>query len=345
MNLFASLRYLVALDDHRHFGRAALACHVTQPALSNALKALEDHYGVAIVKRGRTFAGFTPEGERVLAAARQVLHEQELLVQDLASTADHPQGNILIGTVPTAVPLAARFAARLQQLHPGIRPTVRSMSSIEIETGLEQLALDLGLGYTERMAQASSRMRIIPQYGERYYLLRRAPSSLRTTREQTLTWGKPIRWANAAVYPLCLLGTDMHNRTLIDRAFQSAGCSVEPVIETNSIMTLTLAVLAGDVCSVMPGSLVALSEGFKGLEACPLVDPDMVTSVSFMTPLAQRNSRTVQAAIDLAQSPAWLADVAHLSGDVGRRAQSKSRSKSTVKTATAQVPPRSGSRR
>ena len=57
MNLFVSLKYLVALDDHRHFGRAALACHVTQPALSNAIRALEENFGSAIVKRGRNFAG------------------------------------------------------------------------------------------------------------------------------------------------------------------------------------------------------------------------------------------------------------------------------------------------
>ena len=42
MNLLAAMRYLVALDKHRHFGRAAQACDITQPALSNALRALED---------------------------------------------------------------------------------------------------------------------------------------------------------------------------------------------------------------------------------------------------------------------------------------------------------------
>ncbi|MGS0759231.1 LysR family transcriptional regulator, partial [Roseateles sp. GG27B] len=52
MNLFVSLKYLVALDDYKHFGRAALASHVTQPALSNALRALEVHFSIAIVNRG-----------------------------------------------------------------------------------------------------------------------------------------------------------------------------------------------------------------------------------------------------------------------------------------------------
>ena len=69
MNLLSSLRYLVALHEHRHFGRAAQACYITQPALSNALRALETEFGVVIVKRDRAFAGFTPEGERVLAKA------------------------------------------------------------------------------------------------------------------------------------------------------------------------------------------------------------------------------------------------------------------------------------
>ena len=76
MNLLASLRYLVALHEHRHFGRAAAACHITQPALSNALRALEGEFGVTIVQRGRSFVGFTPEGERVLASARTLLRER-----------------------------------------------------------------------------------------------------------------------------------------------------------------------------------------------------------------------------------------------------------------------------
>ena len=69
MNLLASLRYLAALDEHKHFGRAAQACHITQPALSNALRALEAEFDTVIVKRGRNFEGFTEEGARVLASS------------------------------------------------------------------------------------------------------------------------------------------------------------------------------------------------------------------------------------------------------------------------------------
>ncbi|MEF9966812.1 MAG: LysR family transcriptional regulator, partial [Comamonas sp.] len=73
MNLLTSLRYLVALNEHRHFARAAQACHITQPALSNALRALEAEFGAVIVRRGRVFGGLTPEGEQVLATALSML--------------------------------------------------------------------------------------------------------------------------------------------------------------------------------------------------------------------------------------------------------------------------------
>ena len=107
MNLLASLRYLAALSEHRHFGRAAAACHITQPALSNALRALEEEFGVVIVRRGRSFAGLTPEGETVLASAHRMLHEHERLQQQLRSEVDHPRGHLRMAAVPTAMPIAA----------------------------------------------------------------------------------------------------------------------------------------------------------------------------------------------------------------------------------------------
>jgi len=304
MNLFVSLRYLVALDDHRHFGRAALACHVTQPALSNAIRALEANFGVAVVKRGRNFAGFTPEGERILASARRMLREHELLQQDLQSQAGQPVGQLVIGAVPTATPVAARFAALLRDRHPGIRPILRSMSSVEIETGLESLALDLGLGYTERLAGGHALLRVVPQYTERYFLLSREGGEANAA---SLKVGTPIGWAEAAKLPLCLLSPEMHNRTVVDRAFVAAcGQAPQPAIETNAVLTLVQAVRAGDVCSVLPGSLVDALPGFGELCVRPLVAPQIEVPIAFMLHGSNQASRTLEAALALAESPEWL---------------------------------------
>jgi len=312
MNLLGSLKYLVALDEHKHFGRAAQACHITQPALSNALRAIEQEFGCAIVTRGRSFVGFTPEGQRVLASGRRMLHERELLQQDLHSSIDRPAGVLRIGVVPTAVPIAARFAARLQARNPGIAPVVLSLSSPEIETGLESLSLDLGLGYTDRLSQRHIRLGTVAQYTEHYFLVRRATRA----GSGRLQFGQRVRWADAADLPLCLLTPDMHNRTLVDSAFAAAGVTVVPVIETNSILTLALSVVAGDVCSVLPGALVGAVRGYGELEALPLSDPQMLTPVGFMFPPGDRPSRTQAAALALAREPAWLAQVTANSGDL-----------------------------
>ena len=310
MNILSSLRYLVALNDHKHFGRAALACHITQPALSNALRALEAEFDVVIVHRGRAFAGLTPEGERVLASAQRMLHEHQLLQQSLKSTVDRPEGELIIGAVPTAVPIAARFAAMLQARHPGILPSVLSLSSSELENRLDSLSIDLGLGYTQRMGLLHGKLRALSQYTEHYFLLRRAavPHALE------LQVGKAISWQEASLHPLCLLTPEMHNRAIVDEAFAEAGCSVKAAMETNSILTMALSVVAGQVCSIMPGALVAAARGYRELEALPLVSPQVHTPIGFITYAHVRASRAMEAALTLAQDGHWLRHVAAHSG-------------------------------
>lgn len=312
MNLLSSLRYLVALHEHRHFGRAAQACHITQPALSNALRALESEFNVVIVKRDRSYAGLTPEGERVLATAQLMLHEHAVLQQDLSSETHVPRGALRIGAVPTAIPIAARFGAMLQARQPGIVPVVLSLSSGALEKGLEDLSIDLALGYTDRMGLPNSRLLALPQYIEHYFLLRRAA----TPDAIGLQFGAEMRWEDAARLPLCLLTGDMHNRTIVDAAFTTVGRSVKPAIETNSILTMALSVVAGNVCSVMPGALVGAVRTYCELEALPLSSPEVLTPIGFMTHAVARPSRALEAALALAQDGAWLRHVAAYSGQL-----------------------------
>lgn len=311
MNLFTSLRYLVALHQHRHFGRAADACHVTQPALSNAIRALEAEFGTAIVKRGRTFESFTPEGEQILVTAQRMLHEHELLQQTLKSSEEHPAGTLTLGAVPSVMPIAARFAGVLRHKFPLISIAVRSLSSGEIEAGLEELSLDMALGYTERLQNKATRISTVHQYTERYFLLRRAD---RGDRPGLRFAEQPTTWATASQRPLCLLTPEMHNRFIVDGAFRRAKVTVNPAIETNSILTLGLSVLTGDVCSVLPGALVGVLRGYPELEAVPLIEPEILTPIGFMYASTGRPSRTLRAALDMAADPAWQQHVSAHSG-------------------------------
>ena len=74
MNL-RDLRYLVAVAEHRHFGRAAQACFVSQPTLSTQLKKLEETLGVTLVERTNRRVMLTSKGEQIVALAKRILVE------------------------------------------------------------------------------------------------------------------------------------------------------------------------------------------------------------------------------------------------------------------------------
>jgi LysR family hydrogen peroxide-inducible transcriptional activator len=98
------LRYLVALADHRHFGRAAADCLVTQSTLSAGIQELEALLGVTLIERGKRQARPTPLGEEIVERARDLLRAAE----DLADAADAGKsplaGTLRMGIIPTVGP-------------------------------------------------------------------------------------------------------------------------------------------------------------------------------------------------------------------------------------------------
>jgi LysR family transcriptional regulator, hydrogen peroxide-inducible genes activator len=103
MNL-RDLHYLVAVAEHRHFGKAADACFVSQPTLSTQIKKLERELGVELVERNPGRIMLTGAGERVVERARVVLREADS-IRDIARRAADPEaGSLRIGLFPTLAP-------------------------------------------------------------------------------------------------------------------------------------------------------------------------------------------------------------------------------------------------
>jgi LysR family hydrogen peroxide-inducible transcriptional activator len=98
------LRYLVAVAEHRHFGRAAEACFVSQPTLSTQLKKLEAELGVTLIERSSRHVLLTEVGEQVVARARSMLAEAEN-IRGIAKRAQDPEsGSVRMGIFPTLAP-------------------------------------------------------------------------------------------------------------------------------------------------------------------------------------------------------------------------------------------------
>lgn len=140
------LRYLIALSQERHFGRAAERCHVSQPTLSIAIKKIEDELGVVLFERGKQGATPTPLAERIVAIASNVL-EQTARIADLAQ-ADRDQlaGSVSLGTLPTIGPyLLPQFIPLLQELAPELSLYVEEAIQGELAARLRVGELDVAV--------------------------------------------------------------------------------------------------------------------------------------------------------------------------------------------------------
>lgn len=98
------LRYVVALAQERHFGRAAKKCFVTQPTLSLALAKLEDELGVRLFERNKNEVLVTPMGEAIVEQARRVLDEAGKITSLAKGSQDQLAGALRLGIIPTIGP-------------------------------------------------------------------------------------------------------------------------------------------------------------------------------------------------------------------------------------------------
>lgn len=120
MNL-RDLRYLVALADHKHFGRAAEASHVSQPTLSTQVRKLEDELGVALVERSPRNVLLTEIGREISDRARRILRDVDELRELARRTRDPESGSVRLGMFPTLGPyllphVVQRIRARFPRL-------------------------------------------------------------------------------------------------------------------------------------------------------------------------------------------------------------------------------------
>lgn len=121
MNL-RDLKYVVAVAETRHFGRAAERCFVSQPTLSGQIKKLEEELGVAIFERTSRSVEVTPIGEAILAHARQILEQAEAIEALAGEYRDPLVGPLRIGAIPTLSPYLMPLILRpLRQKHPQMK--------------------------------------------------------------------------------------------------------------------------------------------------------------------------------------------------------------------------------
>lgn len=140
------LRYFDALARHGHFGRAAEASAISQPALSMQIRDLEQSLGTPLLERSPRSLRLTPFGEAFLTRARAILRQTEEL-EDLARAARAElAGRLRIGVIPTVAPyLLPRLIARMTALYPALDLTLRETITPRLLRDLAEGRLDCAL--------------------------------------------------------------------------------------------------------------------------------------------------------------------------------------------------------
>jgi LysR family hydrogen peroxide-inducible transcriptional activator len=186
------LRYLVAVADQRHFGRAAARCFVSQPTLSAQLKKLEQALGVQLIERAPNNVSLTAVGEEIVARARRILEASDEVVGLARSHHDPLSGRLRLALLPTIGPyLLPRVAPVIRKALPRLTlhlyeyqtaPLLAKLHAGELDVGILALPVELE-GLESRELYREEFLLAVP---ERHPLAARERVRVADLRDETL---------------------------------------------------------------------------------------------------------------------------------------------------------------
>src|SRR5436190_6035246 len=140
------LRYFDALARHGHFGRAANACSISQPALSMQIKEMEEALGGPLLERKTRQIALTRLGEQLVERVRDILRSVDELGDFARASRDQLEGRLRIGMIPTIAPyLLPRIIANLTRIHPELDIQVREALTPKLIQELSEGRLDTAI--------------------------------------------------------------------------------------------------------------------------------------------------------------------------------------------------------
>ena len=216
-----------------------------------------------LVIREPRFMGLTPEGERVAEWAYQIIADYESLKQDAGDYRKGLKGTLRLGVIPAAMPPVAMLTAPFSAKHPHVTIDVQSMTSVEIQRGLDKFEIDAGLTYLEN--EPLARVRKTALYRERYLFV--------TNRAGSLGRASSITWRDAAGENLCLLNESMQNRRVLNNLAHSIGLELTPSVTTNSFLAVCSHVCSGEWSSIIPHTFAYIFAGCEELALINIVEP------------------------------------------------------------------------
>ena len=264
------LRYVVAVDRERHFGRAASLCHVTQPTLSIAIRKLEDELGVLLFERGTgSEVTVTPVGERIVTQAGRVLEEVER-IGGLVEQSDEPlTGTFSLGLIYTVAPyFLPALIPRLREAAPGLTLRIEENYTHVLSERLRKGQLD---AIVIALPFQGAGLRTTALYEEPFVILLPAGhrwhdagalDAARLAEENVILLGEGHCFRDQVIHacPACV-------------ANELPESPMQRNLEGSSLETIRYMVASGLGISVVPGSAMAPLGKDPLLDICRFAEP------------------------------------------------------------------------
>lgn len=251
------------------------------------LKNLERELGLPLINRSNNFAGFTPEGDRVLAWAREIVSVYQGLKLEVESLKHGVNGTLRVGVVPQCSMALPLLLKAVQARYPQLDYRIAVLSADQLLEALNSHTVDVGIGFFEMatLRELHFQTEMLADRG--------AEAVFHPDHFPGLVEGTPLTLDELAQQPLCLAEPTRYFRRYIDMAFREAALVPRVIVESASIMQLMqcaqvgLGLLVSPVGHLLPASL-------QGLQQRAITLPPMARQAALViaepgraTPLAQ----------------------------------------------------------
>lgn len=241
MNL-RDLKYLVAVADLQHFGKAAEACHVSQPTLSMQIKKLEEFLGVTLIERTNRQVMLTAIGRDIAAQAREVVTKAEQIEAFAKQSQDPLAGEFRLGAFPTLAPyLLPLIMPKLAQILPKLTPLLIEEKSATLLAQLKEGKIDAAL---LALPLEDDTVTVMPLFNE--------PFDLTVPQGHALASKESVTYDDIVPYSLLLLD---EGHCLRDQALElctRTGAKEAENFRATSLETLRQMVASGVGITLMP---------------------------------------------------------------------------------------------
>lgn len=269
-----SIRYLLAVAEHQSFTRAAEALYVSQPTLSQQVKQLEESLDVQLLDRSGRSIRLTDAGEVYLRHARRALGELDAGQRAIHELQDLSRGSLRIGLTPITDYLVTPLLDHFNSRHTGITVNTLEMSQDDLEAGVAEDRIDVGIAFTNTLS-AGARSGEIEAHVLFIETLNLAVGDGHCFADHEGALAAHVMEQE----PLVLLNDDFALRRHIDLYCLEHGISPRIAMEANSLSVIIEIVRLGRLATVLPNSIACAQHGLRPVMLLPELPHHTITLI------------------------------------------------------------------